>query len=148
MPVASSSRSSRRQKRAPSSDIEEDRPSQALQAQEDVEMDEDEVPRRSKKSQKKEKKRNQQDSDGEDVPEEAEEDAPIPELGDQPLDKNQAPKVHGMSADWALLRDKVHSTGYGFIREVAASVAEFTEGEKGEKVSGICAWTYAPERVA
>ncbi|KAH9854682.1 hypothetical protein C2E23DRAFT_867274 [Lenzites betulinus] len=133
MPVASSSRTSRRQRRAPSSDIEEDGPSQAPPPQEDIEMDEDEEPRRAKKEKKKEKKRKQQDSDGEDVPEEEVEDVPIPELGDQPLDRSQAPKVHGMSSDWGLLRDKVHSVGYGFIREVASSVAEFTEGEKGEK---------------
>ncbi|CDO71464.1 hypothetical protein BN946_scf184909.g58 [Trametes cinnabarina] len=136
MPVASSSRSSKRQRRAVSSDIEEDGPSQAPQQeqQEDVEMDEEERPRRSKKSGKKEKKRAaQQDSDGEDMEEPVEEDIPIPELGDQPLDKNQAAKLRGMSSDWAMLRDKVHLPGYNFIREVASSVAEFTEGEKGEK---------------
>lgn len=100
--------------------------------------EEEEQPRRSKKGVKKEKKRRQQDSDGEDVVEEEEEDVPIPELGDQPLDRNQATRVHGMSSDWAILRDKVHLVGYGLTREIAASVAEFTEGEKGEKVSGLC----------
>ncbi|KAL1950256.1 hypothetical protein VTO73DRAFT_5380 [Trametes versicolor] len=138
MPAASSSRLSRRQQRAPSSDIEEDGPSQAPVPQEDVDMDEEqeEQPRRSKKGVKKEKKRKQQDSDGEEVVEEEEEDVPIPELGDHPLDKNQAPRIHGMSTDWGILRDKVHQVGYGFTREIAASVAEFTEGEKGEKALG------------
>lgn len=103
-----------------------------------MDEEQEEQPRRSKKGPKKEKKRKQQDSDGEEVVEEEEEDVPIPELGDHPLDKNQAPRIHGMSTDWGILRDKVHQVGYGFTREIAASVAEFTEGEKGEKVGGVC----------
>ncbi|KAI0335903.1 hypothetical protein GY45DRAFT_1267375 [Cubamyces sp. BRFM 1775] len=134
MPVAGSSRAPKRHRRAPSSDIEEDGPSQApqQQQQEDVEMDDEEQPRRSKKSSKKEKKRAEQDSDAEDV-DEVEEDIPLPEVKDYPVDKNQATKLRGMAQDWAMLREKVHLPGYNFIREVAASVAEFTEGEKGEK---------------
>ncbi|KAI0648053.1 hypothetical protein C8Q79DRAFT_1109892 [Trametes meyenii] len=129
MPVASSSR---RTRRAPTSDIEDDGPSQAQQPQEDVEMDEEEdQPRRRKKSSKK-KRAKEQDSDGEDVTVD-QEDIPVPELKDYPLDKNQMTRLHGVSSDWALMRDKVHLPGYGFIREVASSVAEFTEGEKGEK---------------
>ncbi|KAI0670785.1 hypothetical protein C8Q78DRAFT_1031904 [Trametes maxima] len=130
MPVASSSR---RNRRAPSSEIEEDGPSQARQPQEDVEMDDEgeHQTRRSKKSSKK-KRGKEQDSDGEDVAVD-QEDIPVPELKDYPLDKNQMTRLHGVSSDWALMRDKVHLHGYGFIREVASSVAEFTEGEKGEK---------------
>ncbi|KAI0354964.1 hypothetical protein OH77DRAFT_375203 [Trametes cingulata] len=136
MPVASSSRI-KRQRRAPSSDIEEDGPSQAPQPQEDVDMDDEQEqqPRRSKKGVKKEKKKRaaEKDSDGEDIVEEEEEDIPIPELGDHPLDKEQAAKLHGFATDWSIMRTKVHMPGYGFICEVAASIAEFTEGEKGEK---------------
>ena len=95
--------------------------------------EEEEQPRRSKKGKKDKKKRAQQDdSDGE--AEEEEEDVPIPEISDQPLDRNQAQKVRGIASDWATLREKLHMPSYTFVREVAASVAEFTEGEKGEKV--------------
>ncbi|KAI0632124.1 hypothetical protein C8Q77DRAFT_902243 [Trametes polyzona] len=134
MPVASSSRTSRKHRRAPSSDIEEEGPSQPQQPHDDVEMDdEDEQPRRSRKSVKKEKKRAQKDSDGEDIPEEEEEDLPVPILGNQPLDRSQAAKVHAIAGDWAIIRDKVHRVGYGYITEVATSIAEFTEGEKAQK---------------
>ncbi|KAI0372159.1 hypothetical protein BV20DRAFT_991662 [Pilatotrama ljubarskyi] len=99
--------------------------------------EQEQQPRRSKKGVKKEKKgkkrAQQKDSDGEDIVEEEEEDIPIPDLGDHPLDKDQAPKLHGLATDWGLMRTKVHLQGYRFIREVAASIAEFTEGEKGEK---------------
>ena len=135
MPAASSSRLKKRHARAPSSDIEEDPgPSQRKhQTQEDVEMDEEEEPRQSKKSKKDKKRAAKDDSDAE-VEEEEEEDIPVPEVSDQPLDKNQAMKIRQMATDWAHTREQVHSYSYGFLREVAASVAEFTEGEKGEKV--------------
>ncbi|RDX53325.1 hypothetical protein OH76DRAFT_1399223 [Lentinus brumalis] len=132
MPVASSSRASKRHRRAPSSDIEEDGPSQARprQEEEDVEMDEEEQqPRRSKKDKKRQA--NQDDSDAE--PNVDDEDVPVPEIKDQPLDRVTGQKVHGLAGDWAVLRDKVHSQSYNFVREVGAAVAEFTEGEKGEK---------------
>ncbi len=94
----------------------------------------EEQPRRSKKSKKeKKKKAHQEDSDGEAI-EEDEEQLPIPEIEDQPVDKGQASKVRGIASDWANMRDKLHVPTYNFVREVAASVAEFTEGEKGEKV--------------
>ena len=134
MPAASSSRLKKRHARAPSSDIEEDPgPSQRKhQTQEDVDMDEEE-PRQSKKSKKDKKRAAKDDSDAE-VEEEEEEDVPVPEVSDQPLDKNQAMKIRQMATDWAHTREQVHSYSYGFLREVAASVAEFTEGEKGEKI--------------
>ncbi|KAI0761939.1 hypothetical protein BD413DRAFT_720575 [Trametes elegans] len=134
MPVASSSRLSKGRRRAPSSDIEDDGPSQAPQPQDDVEMDDEpEQPRKAKKSVKKEKKRKQQDDSDAEVPEEVEEDIAMPELKDHPLDKNQAAKLRGMSTDWAVVRDRVHKPGYTFVQEVAASLAEFMEGEKAEK---------------
>ena len=134
MPVASSSRSSKRHRRAPSSDIEEDGPSQARprQEEEDVEMDEEEQQPRRHKKDKKKKRANQDDSDAEVHVDD--EDIPVPEIKDQPLDRVLGQKVHGLAGDWALLRDRVHSQSYNFIREVGAAVAEFTEGEKGEKV--------------
>ncbi|RPD62427.1 hypothetical protein L226DRAFT_611006 [Lentinus tigrinus ALCF2SS1-7] len=133
MPVASSSRTGKRHRRAPSSDIEEDGPSQARprREEEDVEMDEEEQqPRRSKKDKKK-KKAHQDDSDAEDNVDD--EDIPVPDIKDQPLDRVLGQKVHGLSGDWGVLREKAHAQSYTFIREVGAAVAEFTEGEKGEK---------------
>ncbi|KAI0754969.1 hypothetical protein C8Q80DRAFT_1142113 [Daedaleopsis nitida] len=136
MPAASSSRPSRNRRRAPSSDIEDDGPSlaQPRRQEEDVEMeDEEEQPRRSRKGKKEKKKRAQQDDSDADVAEEEEEDIPIPEIPNQPLDKNQAQKMRGFASDWASVRDKGHVLSYNFIKEIAASVAEFTEGEKSEK---------------
>ncbi|TBU43587.1 hypothetical protein BD309DRAFT_864000 [Dichomitus squalens] len=95
-------------------------------------MDEEEEPRKAKKSKKDKKRAAKDDSDAEGE-EEVEEDLPVPEINDQPLDKNQAMKIRQMASDWGYTRDKVHNASYGFLREVAASVAEFTEGEKGEK---------------
>ena len=98
--------------------------------EDDVEMDEEEEqPRRSKKNKKK--RAQQDDSDAEVHVDD--EDIPVPEIKDQPLDRVLGQKVHGLAGDWALLRDRVHSQSYNFIREVGAAVAEFTEGEKGEK---------------
>lgn len=137
MPVANSSLSKKRHTRAPSSDIEEDSgPSQRKQQtqEEDVEMDEEEEqPRRSKKA-KKEKKRGPKDDSDAEMDDEEEEELPLPDTRDHPLDKSQAPKIRAMASDWAMTREKVHNASYGFLREVAASVAEFTDGEKGEKV--------------
>lgn len=137
MPVASYSRSKKRHTRAPSSDIEEDSgPSQRKPhtQEEDVEMDEEEdQPRRLKKTKKEKKRAPKDDSDAE-LDDEEEEDLPVPDTRDHPLDKSQAVKIRAMASDWAMTREKVHSASYPFLREVAASVAEFTDGEKGEKV--------------
>ena len=101
--------------------------------EDDVEMDEEEEqPRRSKKNKKK--RAQQDDSDAEGA-EEAQEEVPEAHIDDQPISKNEAKKLHGIIGDWAAMRDGVHMPGYGFVRDLAASVAEFTEGEKGEKVS-------------
>lgn len=136
MPVASYSRSKKRHTRAPSSDIEEDSgPSQRKPhtQEEDVEMDEEEdQPRRLKKTKKEKKRAPKDDSDAE-LDDEEEEDLPVPDTRDHPLDKSQAVKIRAMASDWAMTREKVHSASYPFLREVAASVAEFTDGEKGEK---------------
>ena len=144
MPVASSSRITRRHRRAPSSDIEEDGPSQAratgmnAREEDDVEMDDEEEvrPRRSKKGKKK--RTQQDDSDAEGV-EEEHEDLPAPKIDNQPVSKAQAKKLQGFIEDWVSMRDSVHKPGYRFVREVAASVAEVAEGEKGDKVRGVCA---------
>ncbi|KAI1789617.1 zinc-finger of the MIZ type in Nse subunit-domain-containing protein [Ganoderma leucocontextum] len=94
--------------------------------------EEEELPRKSKKT-KKEKKRVAKDDSDAEMDDEEEEELPLPDTRDHPLDKSQAVKIRQMAGDWAMTREKVHSASYGFLREVAASVAEFTEGDKGEK---------------
>ena len=95
--------------------------------------EEDEEPRRLKKAKKEKKRAAKDDSDAE-VDDEDEEELPLPDTRDHPLDRSQAMKIRAMAGDWSMTREKVHSVSYGFLREVAASVAEFTDGEKGEKV--------------
>lgn len=59
----------------------------------------------------------------------------LQDLGDQPIDRTQAAKVSGMSEDWARMRSTIHSNSYTLIRDVAATVAEFTDEDQGSNVS-------------
>ncbi|OBZ71434.1 E3 SUMO-protein ligase nse2 [Grifola frondosa] len=134
MPVSTSSRRTRTLRREPSDAIEEDGPSQLQrQEEEDVEDDEEDEdqPRRSSKAMKKERKR----GGGRASQAEAVGDDPLKSFGDQPLDKNHAPKIAGMAKDWGTIKDELHKPWYGLIKDIAASHAEFTEGEQGEQVS-------------
>lgn len=148
MPVASSSRyGGRRSRRAPTSDIEDDNTTVAAMQVDAVEDDEQPaielaralnkaaLPGRPDKPTKTAKgKKRRQAAEESDDQDEDEEDEPLPELGNNPLDKTHAAKIRGIASDWGSMREKIHIPSYTMMREVAAAVAEYTEGEKGERV--------------
>ncbi|PCH40098.1 hypothetical protein WOLCODRAFT_98254, partial [Wolfiporia cocos MD-104 SS10] len=133
MPTASSSRRTlSRQRAEPSFDsIEVDEPTQ--HNVEDVEEDEDEEPRPRrpivKKAKKKEKMRQtaQERNVDEDV---QEDDDPLENFGDQPLDRGQAQKLAGMASDWQTIKRKNLTPYYTVIRDVSTAFAEFADEEQ------------------
>ena len=109
------------------------------QRTDDVVDDDDEQPRRGARAVKAEKtkaKRKVQKSGHVDEDDDAEVDL-LAELGDQPLDKAQAQKVHGYSQDWDMIRKTRHVHFYGIVKDVATTFAEFAEGDKAEKVGQL-----------
>ncbi|THH01561.1 hypothetical protein EW026_g1173 [Hermanssonia centrifuga] len=138
MPVASSSRRGRRLRREPSDVIEEDGPSQVQAAlTEDIveEDEEQEEHPRQVAVRGNGTRRVQREAE---VEEQAEEDNeldlnPLADFGEQPLDKAQATRIGGIASDWNSIRTQIHGNSYALVRDVAASIAEFTDGEKGDK---------------
>lgn len=137
MPAASSSRNRRR--RAPSSDaIEEDRPSQN-HGDEDLNDAEAEAPvaKPSRSTKKRTQPEPQANEDGDDV---------FPDIlanfQDQPLGRAELRGVGGVSEDWGMVRRQVHAMFFNLMNDVGANLAEFAEGEKGEKVCAHNAANY------
>ncbi|TCD70538.1 hypothetical protein EIP91_002884 [Steccherinum ochraceum] len=136
MPVASSSRQRRR--REPSSDIEEDMPATRARANDDLEDDDDiaQAPARSSKKGRKQQK--QEDDDDMDVDAAGDDDDEevvdiVSNFQDQPIDRSHLQTLGGLSGDWATLRTTFHDKYYPIVNDVGASVAEFVEGNNGEK---------------
>ena len=144
MPPAGKSR--RRVRRAPSSDHieEEDDPSQkrADDVDNDEDSEEDVQPVRKKVSVKKEKKpkinhgdteapaagpsntNNNNDDDDDRID--------IQNFRDQPLDKKDGPKLHGIAQDWEMIRKQIHQSSFRLVKDVAISLADVMEvGEAG-----------------
>jgi hypothetical protein len=138
MPIATSSRRIRSNKE-PSSDIEEDKPTQQGNTDEVDEDDEDLQPRRSIKSVKREKltkKQRQARNDEEDGDDEDEDDCiDIGNFNDQPLGNGDEVKLKGMAADWANMRKVIGQNSFPMMRDVAVSMADAADGEEGENVS-------------
>lgn len=126
MPVTTTSR---RQRRQPTEDIEDASLSQA-RADEVEDEDEDEAPPRRVRGAKREKMRLGPAEDADNL----EVDDPLANFVDQPVDKQQATRISGLAQDWSQARKAYHQSSYALVRDIAASVAEFTDGEKGEKV--------------
>ena len=129
MPPASSSRSRRR--RQPSEDIEDDSATQARAN----DVDED-VPQTARA---KGKKRSQVQPEEQPAGEaEAEDEGPPPDIvkdfKDQPLTRAEFRTLGGVAEDWGMIRRQVHTSYFGLMNEIGASVAEFVDGDKGEKV--------------
>lgn len=147
MPAATKSRN-RRVRRAPSSDHieEEDDPSQ--RHADDVDNDEDSEgdvqPVRKTTAVKKEKKprinrgdteaptagpsnANRNDDDDDDGR------IDIQNFHDQPLDRKEGAKLHGIAQDWEMIRKQIHQSSFRLVKDVAISLAEVIEvGEAGE----------------
>lgn len=139
MPAPTSSRSRhRRARRAPSSDHieEEDDPSQ--RHADDVDNDDDSEaavqPVRKTATAKREKKpkinrgdakvsaagpSNSNNDDGEIID--------IQNFHDQPLDKKEGAKLHGIAQDWEMIRKQVHQSSFRLVKDVAISLAEVME---------------------
>ena len=143
MPAASKSR----RRRAPSSDIEEDDPSQrhADDVDNNEDSEEDVQPVRKKATVKKEKKpkihrrdteasaagpsntNNNDDNDDDD------DRIDIQNFHDQPLDKKEGAKLHGIAQDWEMIRKQIHQSSFRLVKDVAISLADVMEvGEAGE----------------
>lgn len=144
MPAASKS-GRRRVRRAPSSDHieEEDDPSQ--RHADDVDNGEDSEdlqPARKTVTVKKEKKpkisranreasvagpsnANSNDDDDDRID--------IQNFHDQPLDRKEGAKLHGIAQDWEMIRKQIHQSSFRLVKDVAISLAEVMEvGEAGE----------------
>ncbi|KAG8214475.1 hypothetical protein J3R82DRAFT_9528 [Butyriboletus roseoflavus] len=151
MPVASKSRHRlRRARRAPSSDHieEEDDPSQRHADAVDNDEDSDDVqPARKTATIKKEKKpkinradtppvagpsnANNNDDDDDDR-------IDIQNFHDQPLDRKEGAKLHGIAQDWEMIRKQIHQSSFRLVKDVAISLAEVMEvGEAGEALDEV-----------
>ncbi|EGN92140.1 hypothetical protein SERLA73DRAFT_99710 [Serpula lacrymans var. lacrymans S7.3] len=137
MPTASSSRlkSSARSRRVPSSDgIEEDGLSQQP-TQDDVDeggssSEEEQQPRRkSVKKEKNAKKRGPQvEDDNED-----DDRIDVRNFRDQPLDRKDGAKLHGIAQDWEMTRKQAHQGSFGLVNDVAISLADVMDGDQAEE---------------
>lgn len=127
MPVATSSR---RRRRAPSSDIEEDRPNNVAEAPVDSDDDAPVAPK-SRKTKKRTQSDQQVDNDGElpDI---------ISNFQDQPLTRMDLQKLGGVADDWNMIRKQVHTQHFSLMNEIGANVAEFADSEKSQKVRCCC----------
>lgn len=103
-----------------------------------VDEEEAPAPRRSKGA-KKEKKPPVEPEEDPDADAEEEEDDPLAGFTDQPLDRQQAARITGLAQDWEQIRTGIHRPSYAMTRDIASSIAEFTEGEKQEKVRLLAA---------
>ena len=130
MPVASSSRRLHKQ---PTEDIEDAMSTQPRD--EDVDVDDEEVPSQRASRSNGAKKGKQQAMQVVEDAVEVDEDDPLANFTDQPVDKQQAGRIMGISQDWEQMRKGVHSSSYALVRDIAASIAEFMDGEKGDQAS-------------
>lgn len=118
-----------RRRRQATDDIEDAAPSQT---REDVDDEEEVLPPRPAKGSKRHKKP-QAEQHVYDAAEE-EEDDPLASFVDQPVDRQQASRISGLAQDWEQARKNFHQPSYALVRDIAGSLAEFTEGDKAEKV--------------
>ncbi|KAJ8080672.1 hypothetical protein PM082_017506 [Marasmius tenuissimus] len=147
MAIGSSSRR-RGSRREPTSDIDEDAPSNSrMQVDDDVDEDEDEEPRRTKNTAVKKEKRTSTKGKGRAASEEedrdgADDDASdndddevidVENFPDQPLERRlTAQKVKGFSDDWVQLVDAIQGTEKS-VEAIALALAESTDGDTAEK---------------
>lgn len=124
----------------------EDGPSQLQTQGEDIE-EEDERPQRKRKPEGGNPSAGGGDDDDDgiptgDVPDDGVD--PLAGFGDQPLDKTQSGKIDGLASDWTIVIGN-HRKWYRLLNDVGATLAEFVEGEEGDKVS-VISWTKQTRR--
>ncbi|KIK69615.1 hypothetical protein GYMLUDRAFT_254920 [Collybiopsis luxurians FD-317 M1] len=143
MPVASSSRRRTKSRVQADSDIE-DGPTQRI-AQEDVDEDVDQEPRRVVKKEKraansKGKSRaseaqaqQHKEADDDDDDEDDEDDRiDVANFADQPLDKSNLVSMRGLAKDWDAMKQAVHRSN-AMVADVAVALADALDGEDGQK---------------
>ena len=114
--------------------------SSQARADEEVEEEEEDAQPQPAKGAKKTRQGAVPEEEAEEA-EEAEEDGdddPLANFVDQPVDKQQASRISGLAQDWAQAKKNIHLPSYGPAKEIATSLAEFADGEKGDKVSPQC----------
>ncbi|KAJ7147531.1 hypothetical protein C8R43DRAFT_535232 [Mycena crocata] len=128
MPVATSRR--KRATRQASSDIEEDQPTQARHARDDVDDEEEDVPARRPKKEKPAVKKEKGAAKGQSrqaQPDEDDDDdddrIDIENFADQPLTKADCSKIQGLASDWDSIETALHQPS-PIISGVAASMTE------------------------
>ncbi|KAI6044813.1 hypothetical protein EDC04DRAFT_264366 [Pisolithus marmoratus] len=130
MPHAASRQRASRARREPSDDhIEAGDLTQRNDDVVDSEGSNDEQPRRSVKKEKKERKGKAVlrdaspalESDGDDGR------IDVENFCDQPLDKKEGAKLHGIAQDWELIRKQIHQGSFSLVKDVALSLADVME---------------------
>ncbi|KAK7048279.1 hypothetical protein R3P38DRAFT_2868407 [Favolaschia claudopus] len=144
MPVATSSRR-RKATHQVSSDIEEDQPTQARAPRDEVDDDEDEAPRPFKKEKgksavKKEKGkapvRKEPKVEDEDDEDDEDDRIDIDNFADQPITKDDAPRINGFASDWKII-EKAMRQPSAVISAVATSMAEVASEEGPEGLAEL-----------
>lgn len=122
-----------------SNDAIEDSRSSQRSARDDV-TEVDENPRRSKLKGKGKAKAEpgvpaviEENEEGDEEQAAEEEEEPL-EIPDQPLDKGRLSKLNGLASDWANIRENTHQSSFNVARDIAATIAEFGEGDSGAEV--------------
>ncbi|KAL4073236.1 hypothetical protein V8B97DRAFT_203425 [Scleroderma yunnanense] len=132
MPAASSSRRrAARARKEPSDDhIEEGEPTQCNNDDivVDGDGDEEKQPRRAKKE-KSDRKGKAVRTEA-DLLEESDDNSgriDIENFRDQPLDRKEGAKLHGIAQDWELIRKQIHHSSFSLVKDVAMSLADVME---------------------
>ncbi|KAH9179339.1 hypothetical protein EDB89DRAFT_796281 [Lactarius sanguifluus] len=130
----------RRAVEAMSDNIEED--DDATQNQEvdavDADEDEDLQPRRPRRTQSRVVRgapretpvpERDEPDDAQDVGAVFDEDA----FGNKPLNRNDGQRLHGMAADWDMIRKHLKESAFSLLTEVSTAVAEYADEDNSEK---------------
>ncbi|KAG9315911.1 zinc-finger of the MIZ type in Nse subunit-domain-containing protein [Chiua virens] len=61
----------------------------------------------------------------------------IENFHDQPLDKKEGAKLHGIAQDWEMIRKQIHQSSFRLVKDVAMSLADVMEVGEAEGVGVI-----------
>ncbi|KAI6122486.1 hypothetical protein EDD16DRAFT_1691819 [Pisolithus croceorrhizus] len=135
MPAASRQRASRA-RREPSDDhIEAGDLTQRNDDVLDSEESDDEQPCRTAKKERTDKKGKAVHRDAVPPLESDDDDGRIDveNFRDQPLDKKEGAKLHGIAQDWELIRKQIHQGSFSLVKDVAISLADVMEIDQSVK---------------
>lgn len=136
MPHAASRKRASRARREPSDDHIE--AGDLTQRNDDVvvsEESDDEQPRRTAKKERTDKKGKAVLRDAGPTLESDDDDGRIDveNFRDQPLDKKEGAKLHGIAQDWELIRKQIHQGSFSLVKDVAISLADVMEVDQSVK---------------